>query len=198
MNNAINRSARDVLDDRLEGREVPVDVADDSQSHPRQLLINERRAAHHRHATARDARSGRMHLSGERLSGRLISSGSGGLEGLGGVRPNSSRRLLDIRSSAAEQALGALDLGFCCAAHCRSAATPAETARTAQDQQARRDCSTAPRAATSPERRDGSLSGEAVVVAAAEPTTPSGRFRKCGAVPTGPDGTIAMQRDRRT
>jgi hypothetical protein len=38
---------------------------------------------------------GRKHLSGERLSGRFISSGSGGLEGLGGVRPNSSRRLLD-------------------------------------------------------------------------------------------------------
>jgi hypothetical protein len=58
--------------------------------------------------------SGRKHLSGERPSGRSISSGSGELEGLGGVRPDLSRRLLDAGSSPAEQALGGVTVSSAC------------------------------------------------------------------------------------
>jgi hypothetical protein len=64
-------------------------------------------AVERNHATDRRAAPeiGRKHLSGERLSGRRISSASGGLEGVGGVRPDAITPLAGHRFFVAQQAL---------------------------------------------------------------------------------------------
>jgi hypothetical protein len=64
--------------------------------------------------------TGRKHLSGEGVSGPVPLVRSGGLAGVGGVRLDPVTPLAGVRFFVAQQALGAIDLGFCCAAQSSS------------------------------------------------------------------------------